>query len=176
MANQVSAQILAAVYARLSDPTTGFNAGMTAQLPLYGFTDNFAVIDWSEGSSGFCFDQIDPADLDKSGLATYPFVCLYILDSLQAGLQKFAQFSGPIRCVLDITLSWNSMNGVYNRESYSCCVEDVVFDIINRVSNQNWGEPLVYNGVIQCRRAPTVFGANNWRKRLTFSMTFEIHQ
>jgi hypothetical protein len=176
MANQVSAQVLAAVYARLSDLATGFNAGMINQLQLYNFTENFAQVDWSEDSSGFCFDQIDPSDLDKSGAATYPFVCLYILDSLQAGLQKFAQFSGPIRCVLDITLAWNSLSKLYDRERFSNCVEDVVYDVINRVDNQNWQFPIVYNGGIQCRRAPTVFGASNWKKRLTFSMTFEIHQ
>ena len=176
MANQVSAQVLTAVYERLSDVTTGFNQGMIDQLQLYNFTDNFAVIDWSEGSSNFCFDQIDPSDLDKSGAITYPFVCLYILDSLQAGLQKFSQFSGPIRCVLDITLAWNSLSKLYDRERFSNCVEDVMFDVINRLDNQNWGAPLVYNGGIKCRRGPVVSGASNWKKRLTFSMTFEIHQ
>jgi len=175
MLAKVSQQVLDAVYARLS-AANGYNAGLLTQAPLYGLQASLMSLDFSSSSQNFYFDQIDSEMLEKSGTIKYPFASLYILDSIQTNDQKFVQFSGAIRCVLDVNLSWVPVRGTQNREIYSSCVEDVVVDVINRVDNQNWGKPLVYNGQIQCRRGPTVFGAQNYKKRISFIMLFQLHQ
>jgi hypothetical protein len=176
MLNKVSQQVLDAMYARLSSPTTGFNPSIVSQAAKYGIPANFVSIDWSATSQNFYFDQIDSELLEASSPIQYPFSCLYILDSAFTGTQKFVQFSGIIRCIFEVNLSWISAKGMQNREVYPNCVEDVVFDVINRVENQNWPEPLVYNGGIQCKRGRTIFGAQNWKKKLAFATLFEIHQ
>ena len=175
MLDKVSSRVLDSVFARLS-AANGYNAGIATQAPKYGIAASLMSLDFSSGSQNFYFDQIDSEMLEKSGTIKYPFACLYIFDSVQTNDQKFAQFSGAIRCVFDVNLSWVPIRGTQNREVYSSCVEDVVIDVINRVDNQDWGKPLVYNGQIQCRRGPTVFGAQNFKKRVSFSMIFQLHQ
>jgi hypothetical protein len=175
MLGKVSQQVLDAVYARLS-ASNGYNAGIAVQAPLYSLTAASMQLDFSSSSQNFYFDQSDSEMLEKSGTIKYPFACLYILDSMQTNEQKFTQFSGAVRCIFDVNISWVSIRGTQNREIYSSCVEDVVVDVINRVENQDWGKPLVYNGQIQCRRGPTIFGAQNYKKRITFVMAFGLHQ
>ena len=174
--NQVSQQVLTAVYSRLSSATTGFNPGIATNASNYSLSPTFVQIDWSAQSSNFYFAQIDPELLEKSGILRYPFACMYIKESAQTGTQKFNQFSGAIRCILEVNLSWANIKGIQNTEAYPNCVEDVVFDVINRVENQNWGKPLVYNGGIQCKRGPLIYGAQNFRQVVGFSMLFELHQ
>lgn len=175
MLDKVSQRVVDAVYSRLS-ASNGFNAGMAAQTLVYGLPPDFFIIDWSETSQNFYFDQIDTELLEKSGTIKYPFASLYIYETIQTNDQKFTQFSGVVRCIFEVNLSWTPIRGTQNREAFSSCVEDVVFDVINRVDNQNWGKPLVYNGLIQCKRGPTAFGAQNFKKKLAFLMTFGVHQ
>lgn len=175
MLDKVSQRVLDAVYTRLS-AANGYNAGIAAQAPFYGINASTMQLDFSAASQNFYFDQIDSESLEKSGTIKYPFACLYILESAQTNEQKFAQFSGAIRCVFEVNISWVPIRGTQNREVYSNCIEDVVIDVINRVDNQNWGKPLVYNGQIQCKRGPTVYGAQNFRKKVGFSMIFGLHQ
>lgn len=172
----VSQKVLDALYARLSSVTTGFNAGILAQAPVYSIPTDFMHIDWANTSRNFAFAQVNPDLLEQSGVFKYPFSCLYVLESGQTGEQKFTQFSGMVRCVFEVYLSWKSMTGKQNHEAYANCVEDVVYDVVNRLENQNWGKPLVYNGMIQCKRGPLVFAAENWRQRVGFSIMFGLHQ
>ena len=175
MPGKVSQRILDAVFARLS-AADGYNAGIAVQAPIYGLAAATMTLDFTAASQNFYFDQIDSEMLEQSGTIRYPFACLYILESAQTNEQKFTQFSGSVRCILEVNLSWTPVRGTQNREIYSNCIEDVVVDVINRLSNQNWGKPLVYNGQIQCKRGPTVFGAQNYRKKIGFSMIFGLHQ
>ena len=176
MLARVSQQVVDAVYSRLSSVTNGYNVGIATQAATYGLPASSMQLNFAAGSQNFYFDNVDTESLEKSGIVAYPCACLYVLDSVQTNDQKFAQFSGAIRCVFEVNLSWTSIKGMQGRESYSSCVEDVVFDVINRLDNQNWGKPLVYNGQIQCRRGPSVFGAQNWKKKLTFVVLFQVHQ
>jgi hypothetical protein len=174
--DQISQRALTAVFARLSTTSNGYNAGIAAQAPLYGLTASTMQLDFSPTSQNFYFDQIEAEDMEKTGTITYPFACLYVRDSVQTNEQKFTKFSGAVRCLLDVNLSWVAVRGTQNREAYSNCVEDVVIDVINRLDNQNWGKPLVYNGNIQCFRGRTVFGARNFVKKISFAMIFGVHQ
>lgn len=172
---KVSQKVIDAVYARLN-AADGYNAGITTQAPVYGISASALQLDFSATSQNFYFDQIDSELLEKSGIIRYPFGCLYVLESIQTNDQKFNQFSGLVRCVFEVSISLVPIRGVLNRESYSNCVEDVVIDVINRVENQNWGHPLVYNGNIQCKRSPTTYSAQNYKKTVGFSMLFGVHQ
>lgn len=173
--NKVSQRVLDAVHARLSNQQTGFNAGL-AQRVIDVNLPPFLKVDWAHPSNNFVFGQVNPTLLEQTGIFKYPFVCLYILESGQTGDQRFNQFSGLIRCGLDFYLSWKTITGKYDYETYANVVEDVVIDVINRVENQAWGKPLVYNGGIQCRRSPLEFAAENWRQRVSFSITFGLHE
>ena len=174
--NKVSQAVLQQVYSRISDPDTGFNPGLVTNAVVYGLSPTFINIDWSSTSTNFYFGQIDPELLEKSGLVKYPFACMYIKESQQTGTQKFNQFSGAVRCILEMHMSWGQVKGIQNFEAYPSCVEDVVFDVMNRVANQNWAYPAVYNGQIQCKRGPLLFGGNNFKQAIGFSMLFEVHQ
>lgn len=175
--NTVSKRAIDGVSARLSHAATGFNAGIVAQAPTYGITPtNFVQIDWTSQSHNFVFGQINPDLLEQTGIITYPFACMYILESAQTGMQKFSQFSGIVRCIFEVWLSWRQIKGLQDHEKYPNCVEDVTFDVINRKENQNWTNPLVYNGGIQCKRGPLTFAGENFRQRVGFSMLFEVHQ
>jgi hypothetical protein len=122
------------------------------------------------------FGQIDPLLVEKSGIMTYPFCCLYVRESANTNIQKFNQFSGQVRCVFDVYLSWIPIKGLQNFDAYPNCVEDVVFDVINRELNQDWAMPVVYNGMAQARRGPVIYGAQNWKQQIGFSFVFEVHQ
>ena len=165
------------MYNRLSDPVAGFNPGIAANSANYGLNSTFAQLNFNTATTqNFWFAQIDPDMLEASGILTYPFGCLYIKESANTNIEKFHQFSGLVRCVFELNFSWTPIKGMQNFEAYPNCVEDVVFDVINRVENQNWMEPLVYNGGIQCRRGPVLFGANNYKQQLGFGMLFELNQ
>lgn len=172
----ISQKILDAVYSRLSNATTGFNPSFASQAVQYSISPTFVQIDWSAQSQNFFFAQLGPDMLEQSSIFRYPLAFMYIGESAQIGTQKFAKYSANVRCVFELYLSWKNMKALQNYEKYTNCVEDVVVDVINRESNQNWGKPLVYNGNIQCKRAPVVFGAENFRQRMGFAMLFEIHQ
>lgn len=174
--NTVSQRVLDAVYARLSSVTSGFNVGIVNQAPNYNLSPNFVEIDWGQNSTNFYFAQIDPLLLEQSGILRYPFACMYIKESAQTGEQRFNQFSGLVRCVFEVHLAWTQIKGLRNHEAYCNCVEDVVIDVINRVENQNWGKPLVYNGGIQSKRGPLVYGAKNFKQPIGFQMLFGIHE
>ena len=176
MLGKISQRVLDAVYNRLSNTTTGFNAGIVANAPNYGLSPNFIEVDWTGQSQNFFLAQVDPALLEGTGILKYPFVCLYIKESGNTNDQKFSQFSGVVRCVLEVQLSWRPIKGLQNHEAYANCVEDVVYDVINRLENQDWGKPLVYNGGIQCKRGPLLFGAQNFKQAVGFSMLFGLHQ
>ena len=174
--NAVSSQVVTQVYSRLSDPVGGFNPGIVANAANYNLPTNFIVVDWSTSSANFVFGQVDPLLVEKSGIITYPWAALYIRESANTNIQKFNQFSGQVRCVFDVYLSWIPIKGLQNFDAYPNCVEDVVLDVINRVENQDWAMPVVYNGQIQSKRGPVIYGANNWKQQIGFSMIFEVHQ
>ncbi len=173
--NKVSQRVLDAVYARLSSATDGFNARLAINAPAYNLPI-FFQIEWTGTSQNFFFAQINPDMLEQTGIFKYPMACMYIQESGQTGDERFHQFSGVVRCIFEVYLSWKNIRGKQNHEAYANCVEDVVYDVIQRVENQNWAMPLVYNGMIQCRRGPLQFAAENFRQRVGFSMVFQIHQ
>lgn len=174
--NLVSQVVLNAVLARLSDAGTGFNIGIVNNAPNYSLPP-FIQLDFTPGTSNnFYIAQIDPQLLEETGIIKYPFACLYTKESSFTGDQRFTQFSGIVRCILEVNLSWISIRGLQNHESYVNCVEDVVFDVINRTANQNWGKPLTYNGGIQRKSGPLRFGAQNFVQTVGFSMLFQVDQ
>lgn len=174
--NQVSNQVLQAVLGVLSN-STGINAGLATNWRSYGLPGSVPQIQWTGSQPlNFCIGQIDDETMDQSGIITYPFFCLYVLESQNTNDEKFHQFSGPIRCVFEATFSWVPMKGLLNFDAYGNCFEDVFLDVINRVQNQGWGKPLVYNGQVHCRRGPVRFGGQNWRQKIAFSLIFGLNQ
>lgn len=174
--NKVSQRVLDAVYARLSDPTSGFNPRFVTNAGIYGISPTFFQIEWAGTSQNFFFAQVNPDMLEQTSIFKYPMANMFIQESGHTGVERFHQFSGIIRCIFEVWLSWKNIRGKQNHEIYANCVEDVVYDVIQRVENQNWPNPLVYNGDIQCRRGPLTFAAENFRQRVGFSMLFQIHQ
>ena len=173
--NKVSQSVLSAISSVLGDQTAGFNPGIVANAPNYQLP-TFVQLDFSSTSKNFLLSQVDPALIDETGILTYPFACLYIKESAQTNTQKFNQFSGQIRAILEVNLSWTNIKGLQNTEAYCNCVEDVVIDVMNRTTNQNWPFPVVYNGMIQTKRGSVLWGSQNFKQSIGFSMIFEVHQ
>lgn len=173
--NKVSQAVQDAAFSRISDPVTGINPGIATNCALYSLP-NFLTIDFSATSNNFFQCQIEPELFETSGIIKYPCAALYTLESAETNTQKFNQFSGTIRSILEINLSWAQIKGLQNFERYCNCLEDVVFDVYNRVANQNWPNPLVYNGQIQCKRGPARFGGNNFKQKIGFAAIFEVHR
>jgi hypothetical protein len=171
--SMISQNVWNQVYARLSAPSGGFNDGLAANAVNYGLS-TFIQVSWTAPSNNFFPGQVDFQDLETSGILKYPAACLYILESANANLEKFHQFSGPVRCVFEVGLSWTSIKGQVPFDSYANCVEDVVIDVVNRMENQDWTNNVSYNGQIQCKRGPITFGAQNYRQKVGFSMMFEV--
>lgn len=172
---QVSDLALKATFTRISHPVLGFNPLFAQQAVVYGISPGFAQFDFSTRSHDFCFGQISPDLLEETGFIKYPFSCMYVLESGQTGSQKFTTFSGVVRIIYDVYLSWTKITGLFDFEVYANCVESAVISVANEVQNQDWGKPLVYNGGVQCRRGPLSFAGENWRQKVGFSFMFEVH-
>lgn len=176
MLNKVSQSAVDAAFSRLSHATTGFNPTFATAAAVYGIPTNFVSFDFTDASQNFWFGQINPDLLEQTAIFKYPLACMYIQESGQTGTQKFNQFSGVVRVIVEVYLSWKEIKGKHNFEKYCSCVEDTMIDVFNRVENQDWSYPVVYNGGIQCRRGPLSFAAENFRQRVAFSLLFEVHR
>lgn len=173
----VSQKVMDAAFSRISDATTGLNPTWAAFAVTKGLLANLINFDYTVNSQDFFFAQLSPELFEQTGIIKYPCACMYILQSAQTGDQKFNKFSGKVQLVLELYLSWKDIRGnKINFEKYGNAVEAVLVDVFNRVENQDWGKPLVYNGGIRCKRGPLMFGAENWRQRIGCSLEFEVHE
>lgn len=171
----VSLLAINALLSKISDPVIGLNPLWLQQAPAYGIDPTLLNLDFtSNPSKNFCVGQVDPDQFEKTGNISYPFACLYVLESVNQNLTKFNVFSGPVRAVLEVTLSWRKMSGILNFEAYSLCLESCVVSLVNSWTNQSWGQGLTYNGTVQCKRAPCVFAGENWRQKVGFSFMFQV--
>ena len=176
MFHKVSQSVIDAALVRLADPLTGFNPTWDAATAYYpGVDAGYFNTDFTDKSKNFVQAQVSPDFLEQSSIFSYPLLCLYVLESTNANTQKFNQFSGAVRLVLEGFLSWQNILGKQNYEKFGNCLESTVVDIFNRVENQNWPNPVVYNGHVTCKRGPVTMAGQNWRQRVGFSLLFEAH-
>jgi hypothetical protein len=174
--NLVGEPILNALQNILANPSTGFNAGIVTCAGNLGLP-TFIQLNWNlANSNNFYRAQVDPALADASGSIQYPFACLYIRQTNNENLTKFSQWAGKIQAIFEVTMSWTGIRGFPNPEAYMNCLEAVVLDVVNRVENQNWPNPITYNGSVLAKRGPLIYGAKNWRQTIGFSFVFEINQ
>lgn len=159
---------------RLSDVATGFNPLFQQQAVQYQIPPTFAQFNYAASSTNFVLGQINPDMLEQTGIFKYPFSCLYVLESGEDQHQKFNTFSGVVRVIYDVYLSWGSIKGIFDFEKYCNCVESVVVNIANGLDNQDWHKPVTYNGNIMCRRGPLTFAGENWRQKIGFSLMFRV--
>ena len=172
---QISDVALNSVFSTLSDPAAGFNPLFIQQATAYGVPPTYAQFDFTDASKNFIIGQVDPDQYETTGEIGYPFGCLYVLESANTNLTKFSTFSGMVRVILDVYLSWGPIRGIPNFEKYCNCVESAVISAMNLWERQaSFIKPLSYNGVVQCRRGPAVFGGENWRQKLGFSFMIEV--
>lgn len=173
----ISDKVLDAALARISHASTGLNATWAAYAPTKGLSASLINFDYTIDSQNFFLAQINPDLFEQTGILRYPCACLYVLESAQTGTQKFNKFSGVVQLVMELYLSWGDIKGNKIHFDRQCnAIEAVLVDVFNRVENQNWGKPLVYNGMIRCRRGPLSFAGENWRQRIGCSLVFEVHE
>ncbi|CAB4130876.1 hypothetical protein UFOVP130_41 [uncultured Caudovirales phage] len=169
---QISKAVRRAVFLRLSDAATGFNAALAGVAASYGVTP--FVIDWTVNSKQFFAAQLHPDEIDESTPSKYPMVMLYALSSDNRNIQKFAEFAGFVSIGLDIHLSWRPAKAVPNFEDLADAVEDAVYATLNGQNFQDWGASVVYNGDVSVQRRPLEMSAENWRQTLSFRLVFEV--
>ena len=172
---RISDVALDSVFDTFSNVETGLNPLWFQQAPLYGISPTWAQFDFTDDSDNFIRGQVDADQYETSGEINYPFACLYVLESANTNNIKFATFSGMVRVVLDVYLSWGPIRGIPNFEKYCNCMESTVVSAINTWTNQaSFTRPLAYNGQVQCRRGPAIFAGENWRQKIGFSFLFEV--
>lgn len=169
----IARRVREAVHARLSDSTTGFNPTLAAISSTYGIRP--FEVNFGSKSFNYVLGHISPDMLEQSSDFRYPLMAIYIQEGAHTGVQKFNNFSGPIRLIIDVWLSWSEIKGLRDFESYADAVNDAIVDVMNRTVNQNWIGGVVYNGNVQFRRGPLLFAGENWRQQLGHSFLFEVH-
>jgi hypothetical protein len=153
----------------------GFNATLAQVASTMGLPP-FGQIDWLVTSKNFFLGQLDPEDMQKTGVFCYPMLVLYVLESLNSNTEKFRKFAGDVHCVLEVNMSWSQRGGVHSFESYLNCFESTVIDVINRATNQVWSPGIMYNGQIRGKRGPLRMGGLNFIQKIAFSMLFQVQQ
>ncbi len=129
--HQISRIVRTAVYARIVDPTIGFNPLMAYQNWRYQLKPPINMIDITEKSKNFIFGQITAATELPTTSFKFPLVALYTHGITNKTFIKFRQFSGQVVLGLDVWYSWTDSNARQDYETYADAIEEVVVEIVN---------------------------------------------
>jgi hypothetical protein len=172
--DDITGEVLAQCFAKVSDPVKGFNPLYAAEVVAAPLLVKPIVIDFSDPSNNFIFGQIGDADkLEQSGFIKYPLMNMYALESANGNLEKFNRFAGQIRVAMEFWVSFPGQRQAFNYEIPLNKIEAVMYHIFNRQDDQAWTNNVVYNGQMSARRSPLVFAGENWRQRIGFSLIFQ---
>lgn len=179
----ISKRVRDAIHDQLADATIGFNAGFTAALVSYELNQSIihwdAGIVWSSPSKNFLFGCVTPDWIDKIGTLEYPIVTVDTLASSTMTTRKVisATFSGPLTAIVDVHLSWETPDLVFDYASYGDAAEDAMFACINSLSPMlsSRATHMAYNGRMKCSRSPIAPGGFDTRQTLSFAIDVEVH-
>jgi hypothetical protein len=180
----ISQAVLDQVFNRLSSGLDGFNYVYNQLAPNYGLAADMDIVfvPTEDFSMNFSKSNVNPQDwLDTSGFK-YPFVTLFSERSQNQNLEKFHQFSGEVVIGFNVFLSWKQSRVLVDFESYTHCVEETVYTILNRCrgnffpGDQDWSKYVVYNGDIEMQKSGLQRGGYFWVQLCAFKATFEVNQ
>lgn len=179
----ISKRVRDAIHDQLADRTIGFNATFAAALSAYDL--DTAVIHWTSGitwnkpSNNFLFGQVTADWIDKIGTLEYPIVTIDTKTSTTMTTRRVvsATFSGPLSAVVDVHLSWENPDLLFDFASYGDAVEDAMFATINSLNPplSSRASNMLYNGRMACVRSPIVQGGLDTRQTITFTIDVEVH-
>lgn len=188
MSFPVSGEVIAAITSRLANTTWGFNPTFNTLAPGYGITGPSATmaIDWlgtSGKSKNFVEADVDPTEWTESGIFSYPLITLFTRGGVNENMQKYHQYSGPVKVGMNVFLSWREERLKLNVfEPLAWCVEETVITVFNRARNafpgdQQWGDgTIVYNADMSFDKSKVTRGAAFWAQQIAFNFLFEVHQ
>lgn len=188
MSFPVSGEVIPAIVTRMANATYGFNPTYNSLAAGYGITGPNATmaIDWS-GTAGksrnFVQADVDVSEWEESGVFTFPLVSLFSKGGVNENLQKYHQYSGPVKIGMNVFLSWREERLKINVfEPVAWCVEETVITVMNRARNafpgdQEWGDgSIVYNGDLSFNKSKVARGGMFWWQQIAFEYLFEVHQ
>jgi len=159
------------VRGRLSDASLGFNAVHAARAVTYGV--DAISIDFTDPSKNFLQANIDADDIMQSSIYDYPLMTLYTISTSDEVFEK-AEFSGTCTVIIDVWLSWDEGNLLFDMESWAESVEDTMISIFNDRTNQDWGATVHWDSRIKASRTKIEQAGDNWRQLVSFTLVFEV--
>lgn len=157
--------LTAQVMALLTSTTSGVNARITS----IQANDSTLTGVWVQS---FVSQNVSPEIAEKSGQAQYPSVLVYCdrLQNLQ--YEKFWNFSGRVRLVIEIRQTQETLELIEeNTEMYV----DAVCALLGEARGQ-WGDGAAYSGGYEVDYEPVVFGGKNFLQRAKVNFAVELSE
>lgn len=158
----------------MSNATTGFNARLATIAAGYGVTA--FTISWLAASKQFFQGYLDPAQLERSQLATFPAVALYtsLAEDAVEG-QHFRLFAGPITAHVDFYRVSKAGIEVDDTESWADAVEDAVILALNDPVTGIYGQAgIAYKGEFRSPRESIQLLGEGWSQRVPIEIICEV--
>lgn len=171
LSDQYCGQVRDVVHAQLSDVTRGFNVQLGVTAAAAGVQP--FEIDFSDTSRNFFEANINPEDIEGSTPFKYPLASLYIPGEGNTLDQAFITYSGVVRVVFTVYLSFNVSGIPRNVEKTTNAVSAAIvrtFCDSSAAASANFTGPVTYNRKIQIARSRLIMGAENWLLALTATL------
>lgn len=155
----------------------GFNELMVDAASVYRikpYVLDFPEDAYAESTPTFILGQFNEQTADLFGVTGLILACLYVVRSSNENFEKPNDFSGVIPVGLDFHLAWKLSEMRQNFELLSLATEDVVAELLQPLSKQNWGT-LVYDGRLSATRGVVQKDdKGSFRQKLAFRMAFQL--
>ena len=158
-----------AIYDRLADPSTGFNARLAAVAGDYAI-ENVPVIEFQEGSGTVFEGFLVPSDATSISEIAQRFggerlaLVLYTSQAVDQRETKMAKFSGPV--LVNMDFYWMALNGAElgQTENVADALEDAVFECL-RAPAVSWPDRIGL-GAMECTRDPVSLEGDGYIQRI----------
>lgn len=176
---KISITVLDALLKKLSGfgGVDGFNELMVAAASEYRiepYTLEFPEDALADSTPSFIIGQFNEQTADLFSVTDFILACMYVVRSSNENFEKPNDFSGVIPVGLDFHLTWRLSEMRQNFELLSLATEDVIAELLQPLSKQNWG-PVVYDGRLSATRGTVQKDdKGSFRQKLAFRMTFQL--
>jgi hypothetical protein len=131
---------------------------------------------YAKSSNNFFLGQLEPGLVNANGPTSRNRAWLYSPSSNNLNYEKPRDFSGLVQVSLDFSLGWTGGSNNQNTEVPSLLLEDVVSEVLQLTSVQNWGSGIVYNGAYSCNKGvvtESTSSKGSFQQTVLFRLTFQ---
>lgn len=160
------------LYAKLADPSTGFNPNYALALTAYGLPT--ATINFASGSKQYFEGYLDPDAVRASQVLQYPGLLLYTTSAEDQGVEKFRTFSGEIKAHLDFYFKRRKGAEVDDIEKYFNSIKAAALNVVS-AQTVYWASGIVYNHGFRCDPSPVDLFGDGFIGRVPIQLTFGVN-